>query len=78
MNVVIHNFNTSTWEVEAGGSLSLRLACSAEFLDSQSYIKNPASKQSNKQTNKQHPPTKLTVLEQRNYCEAMPDIYIDR
>lgn len=60
MNVVIHNFNTSTWEVEAGGSLSLRLACSAEFLDSQSYIKNPASKQSINQTNKQTTSTHKT------------------
>jgi hypothetical protein len=52
--VVVHVFNPSTWEAEAGGYLNLRSAWSTEFQDSQGYTKrNPGlKKQTNKQTNK--------------------------
>ena len=36
-----HAFNSSTWEAEAGGFLSSRPACSAEFQDSQGYTEKP-------------------------------------
>jgi hypothetical protein len=42
--VVAHVFNPSTWEAEAGGFLSSRLAWStewSEFQDSQSYAEKP-------------------------------------
>jgi hypothetical protein len=40
--VVAHAFNPSTWEAEAGGSLSLRPAWSIdEFQDSQDYTEKP-------------------------------------
>jgi hypothetical protein len=35
--VVVHTFNPSTWEAEAGGSLSLQ----TEFQDTQGYIEKP-------------------------------------
>jgi hypothetical protein len=63
-SVVAHVFNPSTWEVEAGGFLSLRLAWSTEWLPSSGIARaahrNPVSKTKNKktkQTNK-NPKTK--------------------
>jgi hypothetical protein len=54
--VVVHAFNPSTWEAEAGGFLSLRPAgLQSEFQDSQGYTEKPyleKTKQTNKQTNK--------------------------
>lgn len=35
--VVVHSFNLSTWEAEAGGTLSSRLGWSTEQQDSQGY-----------------------------------------
>ena len=46
--VVVHAFNPSTWEAEAGGSLSSKPAWSTTFLDSQDYTMKPCLK-----TNKQ-------------------------
>jgi hypothetical protein len=40
--VVMHAFNPSTWEAEAGGFLSSRPAClQSEFQDSQDYTEKP-------------------------------------
>ena len=48
--MVAHAFNPSTWEAEAGGSLSSRSAWSTDrVLGSQGYAEKPVS---NKQTNK--------------------------
>jgi hypothetical protein len=51
--VVVHAFNPSTREAEAGGFLSSRPAWSTEFQDSQGYTEKPCLKKTNKQTNKQ-------------------------
>ena len=40
---VAHNFDLTTWEAEAGRSLSLWPAWSTEFQDSQGYIEKPCS-----------------------------------
>jgi hypothetical protein len=53
--VVVHAFNPSTWEAEAGGFLSLRKpGLQSEFQDSQGYTEKLSlkNKQTNKQTNK--------------------------
>jgi hypothetical protein len=50
--VVAHGFYPSTWDAEAGGSLSLRPAWSAEFQDSQGYTEKLLS-QRNKNKHKQ-------------------------
>jgi hypothetical protein len=55
--VVVHAFNPSTWEAEAGGFLSSRPAWTtdlqSEFQDSQGYTKKPClKKQKQKQKNK--------------------------
>jgi hypothetical protein len=46
--VVVHTFNSSTWEAEGGGFLSSRPAWSTEFPDSQDYTEKPCLKQTNK------------------------------
>jgi hypothetical protein len=49
--VVVHTFNPSTREAEAGGFLSLRQpGLQSEFQDSQGYTEKPCHE---KQTNKQ-------------------------
>jgi hypothetical protein len=40
--VVVHAFNPSTWEAEAGGSLSLGLQ--SEFQDSEGYTEKTKNK----------------------------------
>jgi hypothetical protein len=60
--VVVHAFNPSTWEAEAGGSLSSRQpGLQSEFQDSQGYTEKPClkkqtknKKQKQKQTNKKN------------------------
>jgi hypothetical protein len=50
--VVVHAFNPSTWEAEAGGFLSSRLSgLQSEFQDTQGYTEKPCLKKTNKQTN---------------------------
>jgi hypothetical protein len=59
--VVVHAFNPSTQEAEAGGFLSSRLAgLQSEFQDSQGYTEKPCLEKNKKQkqTNKQPPPKK--------------------
>jgi hypothetical protein len=57
--VVVHAFNPSTWEAEAGRFLSSRPAWSTEFQDSQDYTekshleKTKQSKTKQNKTNKQ-------------------------
>jgi hypothetical protein len=53
--VVVHAFNPSTWEAEAGRFLSLRPACSIELVPGQPGLHREtlSLKQTNKQTNKQ-------------------------
>jgi hypothetical protein len=53
--VVVHTFNPSTWEAEAGGFLSSsQPGLQSEFQDSQGYTEKPRlKKQKQKQTNKQ-------------------------
>ena len=46
---MIHIFNTSAWEAEAGRSLDLRPAWSTEFQDIPGYIKKPCLRKQNKQ-----------------------------
>ena len=64
---MLHDFNHSTQEANAGGSLSLRSALSMKLQDSQGYREKTFSKQDkNKQTNKQtanqnHPQTKNQI-----------------
>ena len=51
--VVVHTFNPSTWEVEAGGFLSLRTAWSTKwFQDSQGYTEKPCLKKPKKKKKK--------------------------
>jgi hypothetical protein len=38
---MVHTFNPSTWEAEAGRFLSSRPAWSTEFQDSQDYTEKP-------------------------------------
>ena len=45
--MVVHAFNPSTWEAEAGGFLSSRPAWSTEFQDSQGYTEKPCLKKNN-------------------------------
>jgi hypothetical protein len=52
--VVAHAFNPSTWEAEAGGFLSSRLAWSTEWVPGQPGLHRETLSQ-NKQTNKQTP-----------------------
>jgi hypothetical protein len=59
LGVVVHTFNPSTQEAEAGRFLNSRPAWSTEFQDSQCYTERPClkktkakNKQPNKQTNK--------------------------
>jgi hypothetical protein len=50
--MVVHAaFNPSTWEAEAGGSLSSRPAWSTEFQDSQSYTEKPYLEKKNIENN---------------------------
>jgi hypothetical protein len=64
---MLHDFNHSTQEANAGGSPSLRSALSMKLQDSQGYREKTFSKQDkNKQTNKQtanqnHPQTKNQI-----------------
>jgi hypothetical protein len=60
--VVVHAFNPSTWEAEAGGFLSLRPAWSTEWVPGQPGLhretlsrKTKTNKQTNKQKPKQNP-----------------------
>jgi hypothetical protein len=46
--VVAHAFNPSTWEAEAGRSLSLRPAWSTKFQDSQDYTEKPCLEEKQK------------------------------
>jgi hypothetical protein len=51
--VVVHAFNPSTWEVEAGGFLSSRPAWSTEWVPGQPGLHIETLSRKNKQTNKQ-------------------------
>jgi hypothetical protein len=56
--MVVHAFNPSTWEAEAGKFLSLRPAWSTELVPGQPGLYRETlvlKKQKNKQTNKQNP-----------------------
>jgi hypothetical protein len=57
--VVVHGFNPSAWEAEAGGFLSSRgqPGLQSEFQDSQGYTEKPCLKKQ-KQTNKKVKQTK--------------------
>jgi hypothetical protein len=48
--VVVHAFNPSTWEAEAGGFLSSVLQ--SEFQDSQGYTEKPCLEKTKKKTKK--------------------------
>jgi hypothetical protein len=50
--VVVHVFNPSTWEADAGRFLSLRPAWSTEFQDSQGYTDNPCLEKKKKKRRK--------------------------
>jgi hypothetical protein len=52
--VVVHAFNPSTWEAEAGGFLSSRPVWSTEWIPARRYRETLSRK--NKQTNKQTKP----------------------
>jgi hypothetical protein len=55
LGAVVHDFNPSTWEAEAGGFLSFRGQCGlqSEFQDSQDYTEKPClKKQKTKNKNK--------------------------
>jgi hypothetical protein len=47
--VVVHAFNPSTWEAEAGRFLSLRSERVSEFQDSQGYTEKPCLKKPKKE-----------------------------
>jgi hypothetical protein len=47
--VVVHTFNPSTWEAEAGGFLSLWPAWSTKFQDSKATQRNLVSKKKKKE-----------------------------
>jgi hypothetical protein len=49
---VVHVFNPSTWEADAGRFLSLRPAWSTEFQDSQGYTDNPCLEKKKKKRRK--------------------------
>jgi hypothetical protein len=55
--VVVHASNPSTWEAEAGEFLSLRLACSTEWVPGQ---RNPVSKNKTTTTTKR-------ILQRQNF-----------
>jgi hypothetical protein len=48
--VVVHAFNPSTWEAEAGGFLSSRTAWFTEFQDSQGYTEKPCLEKQKQKT----------------------------
>ena len=50
--MVPHTFNPSTWEAEAGRSLSWRPAWSTKFQDSQGYTEKPCLRNNNNNNNK--------------------------
>jgi hypothetical protein len=54
LGVVVHAFNPSTWEAEAGGFLSSRPASQNEFQDRQGYTEKPCLEK----TKNQKPKTK--------------------
>jgi hypothetical protein len=56
--VVAHAFNTSIWEAEAGGFLSLRPGLQSEFQDSQGYTEKPCLKNKTKQNKTKQNKTK--------------------
>jgi hypothetical protein len=48
--MVVHAFNPSTWEAEAGGFLSLRLpGLQSELQESQGYTEKPSQKKKKKE-----------------------------
>jgi hypothetical protein len=49
--VVVHGFNPSTWEAEAGGFLSSRPAWSTKWHDSQGYTEKPCLKKKKNKKN---------------------------
>jgi hypothetical protein len=51
--MVVHAFNPSTQEAEAGRFLSSRPGLQSEFQDSQGYTEKPCLEKTKKQTNKQ-------------------------
>jgi hypothetical protein len=52
LGVVVHTFNTSTWEAESGGFLNSRPAWSTEFQDSQGYTEKPCLEKPQKKEKK--------------------------
>jgi hypothetical protein len=48
--VVAHAFNPKTWEAEAGEFLSLRAACSTEWVPGQPGLHRETMSRKNKQT----------------------------
>jgi hypothetical protein len=50
--VVVHAFNPSTWEAEAGRFLSSKPAWSTEFQDSQGYTEKPCLEKQKKKKKK--------------------------
>jgi hypothetical protein len=59
--VVVHAFNPSTWEAEAGGFLSLKPAWSglqSEFQDSQGYTEKSCLEKTKKKPKKKKPKKK--------------------
>jgi hypothetical protein len=52
--VVVHAFNPSPWEAEAGGSLSSRPTwLQSEFQDSQGYTEKPCLRKTDRKTDRQ-------------------------
>ena len=59
--VVAQDFNPSTWEAEAGGSLSSRSAWFTEFQDSQDYTGKPCLEETKQNKTKQTRTTTTTA-----------------
>ena len=68
--MVVHAFNPSTWEAEAGGFLSLRLpGLQSELQESQGYTEKPSQKKK-KKNNK-----KTADLDLINSCHSLSQAY---
>jgi hypothetical protein len=64
--VVVHVFNPSAWEAEAGGFLSSRPAWSTEWVPGQPGLHSETlSQKTNKQTNKQQQQQKTTTTKKK-------------
>jgi hypothetical protein len=66
--VVVHAFNPSTWEAEAGGFLSSRSAWSTEWVPGQPGLR--------RETLSQPPSSKTTTTTPPNHSSQGPSIYI--